>query len=143
MRQPRSVRYYRSISWLFFHRKLLILFSAAGSGALDSRSILATTDKLLEVQPNIPQLSLHCTDDGLVFCSHVVRSEMTHARLPPSFPPFLHPPPPHLLSKPSLIKYFPQTYETLSEKGLFCDFNFCFVCAETNLSPLVWYLSGS
>lgn len=84
-------------------RKLLILFSAVGWGALDACSILATTDKVLEVQPNIPQLSLHFADDGLVFCSRVARRNMTHA-LPYPFLFFLPSScssPPPLLSAPS------------------------------------------
>lgn len=64
-----------------FSWKLLILFSEVDWGALDGCSILATTDKVLEVQPNIPQLSLHSADDGLVFSSHVVCRKLTHAYL--------------------------------------------------------------
>lgn len=74
-----------------------------------------------------PQLSLHYSDDGLVFLSHVVWRKLTHLSL--SFPSLL--PPPHSLSFSSspysLFQGFSSKAWYDHWKG-FCDFIFtCFL----------------
>lgn len=72
---PGSKSNNRTVSWvplpflgIPFRKALCPPFSSG----LYSRSISVKPDNVLGVQPNIPQLSLHYTDD--VFCSHVVES---------------------------------------------------------------------
>lgn len=62
----------RSISWLSLHQSSWSSFQRQAGELSTGCSILRQQTKVLEVQPNILQLSPHHADDGLVFWSHVI-----------------------------------------------------------------------